>query len=138
MDNSKKVTSRINCLSIHILCQQYCTLLMYGILRVNNLPSGNILTFVWSCHEMACHLYKYATNVFNGLKFELICHKCLQRLCKCVNWHQTICLKNMCIQYKIFVRRMAYCMRQACIGSPLNNFSQKTLLRISLIFYLQL
>ena len=38
---------------------------MYGILRVSTLPSGNILTFVWSCQETSWYSNKYSINVFN-------------------------------------------------------------------------
>ena len=38
---------------------------MYRILQVNTFPSGDILTFVQSCHETSWHFYKYVTNAFN-------------------------------------------------------------------------
>ena len=38
---------------------------MYRILRVNTFPSGNIMKYVQSCHEMDWHLYKHVINASN-------------------------------------------------------------------------
>ena len=38
---------------------------MYGILRVINFPSGDVMTFVRSWHKMAWNSNKYVTNDFN-------------------------------------------------------------------------
>ena len=89
-------------------------------------PQDRILTFVQSCHKMAWHMYRCVTNSFNGLIFELIFHKLLWRSCKFFKWHQTIYVWKRCVQYKVFVWSVPYCIRQAYIGSPLNNFVQHT------------
>ena len=38
---------------------------MHGILRVSNFPSGNVMTFLRSCHKMAWNSNKYVRNDFN-------------------------------------------------------------------------
>ena len=83
---------------------------MYDILWVNTYPSGNILTFIRSCQ--------------NFPEIRIKCHKCLQHLCKCVNWHQTIHVRNTRVRHIIFVRSVTYCECWMCIGSLLTNYSQ--------------
>ena len=83
---------------------------MYGILRVNNSPSGNIRPFIQSCH-------KYPDICMNMSKY-------LQHACKCVNWHQTTYVQLMRVGHRIFVRFMPPCVHQVCIGSSLTNIAQ--------------
>ena len=60
----------------------------------------------------------------NSLALEKIYHKCFQCPCKCVNWHQTIYVRNTHVQHRIYFRRVPYCSCWAWIGSFKTNFAQ--------------
>ena len=98
---------------------------MYIILLVNTFPSGNILTFVRYCHRMAWYMCKCVTNALNVMELKKIFHKRLQCPWKFFNWHRTIYVQNVYVQYKVFVRCVLYCMRWACIGCPLIKLAQQ-------------
>ena len=85
---------------------------MYEILRVNTSPSGNILTFIQSCHEypdVCISMSQISTTSVQVCQLR-------------PNYMRE---KYAHTTYNI-VQCMLYCMRRACIGNFLTNFSQKT------------
>ena len=116
-------------MSLHIFRQYYHTVLMYGILQLNTFPSGNILRFVRSFHEMDWYTYKSVTNAFSGLTFEKYATNVLNARAS-VSMDTKLYTWNIRKYYIKYFPARPYCALRAWIGSLLNNFIQKILLRL--------
>ena len=86
------MTDRINFLSLYIIT--YLPQIISYSINVQNSTSEYFP--IRECSGI------FTIMSHNSLAFEQICHKCLQRPCKCVNWHQTIWVWNYVVHTKMY------------------------------------